>query len=75
MVMTKLLGPIMVLVASITNKKKRKENPKKERKEERERECKGTLQSLLFPLPPASTRPIPLLLAARHCHPFHGILN
>jgi len=26
----------MVLVASITNKKKRKENPKKERKEERE---------------------------------------
>jgi len=28
----------MVLVASITNKKKRKENPKKERKEERERE-------------------------------------
>jgi len=32
------VGPIMVLVASITNKKKRKENPKKERKEERERE-------------------------------------
>jgi len=30
------LGPIMVLVASITNKKKRKENTKKERKEERE---------------------------------------
>ena len=34
----KKIGPIMVLVASITNKKKRKENPKKERKEERERE-------------------------------------
>jgi hypothetical protein len=30
------MGPIMVLVASITNKKKRKENTKKEREGERE---------------------------------------
>jgi hypothetical protein len=33
-----LPGPITMLVASINNKKKRKENTKKEREEEREKE-------------------------------------